>query len=312
MTNEQKLLLKDVRTDGGTQQRPIDATALKKYVALAKDGTKFPPVNVCKDDNGVYWLYDGFHRLEAYKKLGWEYVQAEVEPGSKRDAKFYSFAANKDHGVPRPPGTVKRILIKEIFPDSEWSQFTDKILAEWLGVTTRHVRGARKEYEDEMKKATSGGEKPEQFLISDEATPEPGQRPENYENPPADGSENEDNEADEGSKSDVMTDSVGEEVPVHLRKMFIRGQENKARINKLNKMLREVKESIETQDPLYVHIGQIAALRMAVNNVKRVLKTAIPYAVCRYCRGDGRDCRACNGQGWVDKLRYETTAEELK
>jgi hypothetical protein len=311
MTNEQKLLLKDVRTDGGTQQRPIDATALKKYVALAKDGTKFPPVNVCKDDNGVYWLYDGFHRLEAYKKLGWEYVQAEVEPGSKRDAKFYSFAANKDHGVPRPPGTVKRMLMKEIFPDSEWSQFTDKILAEWLGVTTRHVRGARKEYEDKMKKATSGGEKPEQFLISDEATPEPGQRPENYEKPLLDDSENEDSGDDEDIKSDVMTDSVGEEIPEHLQKIFKRAQEGKAKINALNAMKREFKEGVETQDPLYTFIstGQANA---TITNLKNICRTMIPYAVCRYCMGNGWDCRVCNGQGWVDKLRYETTAEELK
>jgi len=89
------LAIADIRIDGGTQQRPIDDDVVAKYKSLMQDGKwDETPVDVVFDGHS-YWLWDGFHRLFAHRKLGKKYIPASVEEGTKRDARWFSFSANK-------------------------------------------------------------------------------------------------------------------------------------------------------------------------------------------------------------------------
>ena len=110
-----ELALADLRIDGNTQQREIDDTVVLRYKALLGDGVKLPPVEVIYDGKD-YFLWEGFHRIHATRKLGKTSITANVEEGTKRDAQWNSFSANAKHGFPRQPGTVKAMLLDKIFP----------------------------------------------------------------------------------------------------------------------------------------------------------------------------------------------------
>ena len=95
-----QIAIPDIRTDGGTQQRPIDENVVKRYKALYQDGVKFPPVDIIYDGKD-YWLWDGFHRFHAQRQLGKKIIETSIEDGSRRDAVWFSFHANHDSGFPR-------------------------------------------------------------------------------------------------------------------------------------------------------------------------------------------------------------------
>ena len=60
-----KLLISQIRRDGGTQPRAaINQDTVNEYREDMKNGDKFPPVIVFYDGE-IYWLADGFHRIEA-------------------------------------------------------------------------------------------------------------------------------------------------------------------------------------------------------------------------------------------------------
>ncbi len=103
--------IKDIRIDGKTQQRSIDDSVVARYAAMVKEGSKFPPVEIITDGKSNF-MWDGFHRYFAIKKLGKKYLEANVINGTHRDAIYLSFSANKENAFPRQPGTAKGIVEK--------------------------------------------------------------------------------------------------------------------------------------------------------------------------------------------------------
>lgn len=75
-------------------------------------------------------------------------VKASVEGGTRREAIWFSFSANCNHGFARQPGTVKEVLIEKIFPDSEWGKLTDAEIGKWVGATERYIRKVRNEHKN--------------------------------------------------------------------------------------------------------------------------------------------------------------------
>lgn len=294
------LAIKNITTNGGTQQRPVDDAVVKRYMGLIKDGVKFPPIDIIHDgkDN---WLWNGFHRYHAYRKLNKKYIPALVEDGTKRDAVFFSFTANKEHGLPRQPGTAKRMLLEKIFPDKEWSANPDEFLAEWVGCTKQHISKTRIEYE-KSKKSKDSGQANSQKTTSCLS----GQNESAMDSEP----ENEDSGDSTGSTL-PLKDSTGKVVPEHLKEIFSRKDEIKIHIRQLNEMLKIVQEARANNDVLF-HYTDLNSFEVEAGNIKRNLRFTLPYAVCRYCGGDGKHCRACDETGFANKMRYDTTLEEMK
>lgn len=65
-------------------------------------------------------------------------IAAEVRQGSRRDAQWYSFGANKAHGLRRAKGDAKR-AIEKILTDPEWSKVPQTKIAEHVGVNRSYV-----------------------------------------------------------------------------------------------------------------------------------------------------------------------------
>lgn len=99
--NIQKLPLSQIRLDGGTQPRAaIDMAVVDDYADAMHNGVKFPPVTVFYD-GAEYWLADGFHRRKALYTSDSEDIECEVRQGTREDAQWFSFSANKTHGLRR-------------------------------------------------------------------------------------------------------------------------------------------------------------------------------------------------------------------
>lgn len=155
-----QLAVDSIRTDGGTQSRAqINWLTVTDYAADIAEGATFPPV-VVYFDGADYWLADGFHRLEAHKRLGLVEIAADVKQGTRRDAILYSVKANAVHGL-RRTNEDKRRAVTLLLEDEEWRQWSDNRIAQQCGVSQPTVTTVRKAifktFEDAPRKAERNG-----------------------------------------------------------------------------------------------------------------------------------------------------------
>lgn len=137
------LRIDDIRTDGGTQSRvQTNWLAVGDYAADIAEGATFPPVTVFYDGSD-YWLADGFHRIEAHKRLGLVEISADVKQGTRRDAILYSVKANAIHGL-RRTNDDKRRAVMLLLEDEEWRRWSDREIARRCGVDDKTVSSVRK------------------------------------------------------------------------------------------------------------------------------------------------------------------------
>ena len=134
----------DIRLDGKTQLRvKFNQEQAEEYRKLLAEETKFPNLTVFFDET-VYWLVDGFHRLEAHKKLGNDQVACNVLLGSLRDARVFAGSVNSTHGMPRTPED-KRNSVLMFLEDEEWGQWSDRYIAQKAAVGHPFVAKIRNE-----------------------------------------------------------------------------------------------------------------------------------------------------------------------
>lgn len=133
-----------IRRDGGTQVRAtLSDAAISDYTEAIRAGASLPPIIVFHDGSD-HWLADGFHRVEAVARAGIEKVVADVRPGTRRDAVLYACGANTTHGL-RRTNEDKRRAVELLLRDEEWSQWSDRKIAQTCGVSDRFVGNVRKD-----------------------------------------------------------------------------------------------------------------------------------------------------------------------
>ena len=155
------LAVRSIKTDHAIQQREtlIDSAALNDYAAAMTAGSVFPPI-VVFHDGATYWLSDGYHRLEAADEAGLKEIQAEVRPGTKRDATLFACGANRDHGLRRTRADIRR-AIESLLKDEEWSEWGDRRIAEHVGASHPSVASVRRELECQVVNFTTCGAGPD-------------------------------------------------------------------------------------------------------------------------------------------------------
>jgi hypothetical protein len=139
----EKVLLKKIRLDGGTQPRKeLDETLVQHYKEQLLDSKQFPAVDLYFDGKH-YWLSDGFHRVHAHAQAGFEDILSNVKNGTKRDAFIASLKANSMHGKPRSP-EEGRYVIQLAIEDIELGELSDRQIAEICNVSAMTVSRVRK------------------------------------------------------------------------------------------------------------------------------------------------------------------------
>lgn len=124
------------------------------YAAAMDNGAEFPPVDVYYDGS-IYWLADGFHRVEAYRRRGVQAVEARVYNGTEREALLHAMQANLRHGL-RVTRADKRHAVQMLLQDPEWSTWSDREIGKRCGVDGKTVAAIRKDMgiADQTKRTT--------------------------------------------------------------------------------------------------------------------------------------------------------------
>jgi transposase-like protein len=139
----QPLQLDVIRMDGGTQPRQgISWEVVYDYGDLMEDGVKLPAVTVFYDGSD-YWLADGFHRVHAAKLQELAEINADVIQGTLEDAQWYSFGANKSHGLMRSNEDKQR-AVQAALKHPKCAGLSDRAIAKHVGVNNATVSGWRK------------------------------------------------------------------------------------------------------------------------------------------------------------------------
>lgn len=132
-----------LNAEGGTQARAhIDGEKVDDYAERMREGDRFPAV-VAFFDGAENWLADGFHRRLAALKAG-VILDADVRPGTLRDAILYAIGANAFHGVQRT-NADKRRAVEMLLRDPEWVKWSDTVLASHAHVSQAYVSNVRRD-----------------------------------------------------------------------------------------------------------------------------------------------------------------------
>ncbi len=116
---------------------------VREYADDMAAGATFPPVVVYHDGTG-YWLGDGFHRVEAARKLEHETIEAEVLDGDVRQAILHGIGSNASHGLRRTQAD-KRRAVERLLHDDEWSKWSNRKIGEAAKVDHKTVAKVRRE-----------------------------------------------------------------------------------------------------------------------------------------------------------------------
>lgn len=132
-----KIPLSKITMDKELQPRQaLTAEAVEEYAEAITDGASLPPCIIVSDGK-TNWLCDGFHRVNAAKKVGLKEIQCEVREGTRQDAMWIAAAANLRHGVRRTNSDKRRAVAMAIAvrPDASLRD-----IAEHCAVTHEMVR----------------------------------------------------------------------------------------------------------------------------------------------------------------------------
>lgn len=157
----EELAVSLLRQDGGTQPRAfINSNTRDEYAESLANGIRLPPALVFYDGEN-YWLADGFHRVEAAKQNGLGTFPCEVRQGTREDAQWESFGANKTHGLPRTNSDKQRAVEAALKHPMAVTKSNVQI-AEHCGVAESYIRkvkggGIFAQSEDGKKTVTRNG-----------------------------------------------------------------------------------------------------------------------------------------------------------
>ena len=133
------LNLDQISVTGETQQRPLKPDHVEQMVEALKEGRPFPRGKAVWDRQ-TYWIYDGFHQLEARKQAGFRSMEFEVIEGDLRQAQWLSFRANiENNALPRTREDLLKIA-RAIYADPEWKEISRNAIAKHTGIGEAKLR----------------------------------------------------------------------------------------------------------------------------------------------------------------------------
>jgi len=145
MSEVQEIVLNEIQVIEAAQMRVIgtDSGTVSEYAEAMEEGSTFPAI-ILFHDGTAYWPADGFHRIEAARRIDRETIMAEVRQGSQREAVMFACSANAKHGLRRTQAD-KRNAIETLLRDPEWSRMSDREIGKACAVDHKTVGRVRRE-----------------------------------------------------------------------------------------------------------------------------------------------------------------------
>lgn len=135
----------DIQVDPEIQSRAkIDESTVREYAADMTDGTTFDPVELFRDEGGL-WIGDGNHRVLAASRVPVDFVAAIVKPGGRQAALLCSLGANQNHRGLRRSRADKRASVSKALADSEIGLWGDSQIAKLTGTSHTFVANMRRD-----------------------------------------------------------------------------------------------------------------------------------------------------------------------
>lgn len=143
---QKEIEIKLIRRDGGTQPRDgiNQLHVADMRIALQQD-KPLPAVEVIYDGES-YWLWDGFHRIEAHIAEERTTIAANVRQGTLQDAQWESYSVNAGHGLKRSNADKER-QVRNALRHPKAQGMSNVQIAKHVGVDDKTVRRYRAEME---------------------------------------------------------------------------------------------------------------------------------------------------------------------
>lgn len=324
-----KIKIEDLNTRDLQTRAALNEDTVSDYAEAMERGDKFPPVTVFTD-GAEYYLADGFHRVEALRRIGKKAVAAELQDGDYKAALLYALKANSTHGL-RRTNADKRHALEMAWNAREHlfgGEPSNALLADVCGVTDRWVRQWRNEqgrngsYPDTPAAPTmptrpirpaqaENGEKNE-VIAPKMPVRRVGRDGKTYTVPvaapvrPVRGTGN----GERGMVAQghvVPLDRFGTEIPVEINGAFEQDELNEV-IRNISEARSVLRSALEAGVEAFKAVRQDALIQL--NNAYSFVKSAKAHCVCRICQGNG--CKACHERGWQTEEEYERNPKEFK
>jgi chromosome segregation ATPase len=122
----------------------INEEVVSEYCQALLNGAQFPPV-VLFNDGKSYYIGDGWTRIFAHKKAGFEIINADVRMGSYDDALDYALGkANSGHGQRYTNADKRKKVLKAVYQD-RYKDLSSRKLADVCDVSHEFVAKVRNE-----------------------------------------------------------------------------------------------------------------------------------------------------------------------
>ena len=326
--NVLKLKIEELNTRDLQTRAALNEDTVSDYAEAMERGDKFPPVTVFTD-GAEYYLADGFHRVEALRRIGKMAVVAELQDGDYKAALLYALKANSTHGLRRTNADKRHALemawnAREHLFGGEPSQ---NLLADTCGISrqtvvrflsaqvvtmlqgdapaaptipTRPVRPIT---------AENGGEQTENVQITPPQMPvrRVGRDGKTYTVPVAAPVRPAMPTRPAKPAHIVPLDRFGTEIPIEINAAFEQEELNEV-IRHISDARSVLRAALEDGIEAFKAVRQDALIQL--NNAYNFVKSAKAHCVCRICQGNG--CKACHERGWQTEEEYERNPKEFK
>lgn len=313
------LRLDEITKDPVTQARvQTDQSIVDEYAEVLSAGGTLPPIDVMFDDVD-YYIFDGWHRFLAHLKKGALEIKCNVYCGTREEAQWRAFAANKSHGL-RRSNADKAKAVKLALQHPKGVQMSDSAIAVHVGVSPPTVAKYRSELESTQKVLESpssnrvgrdgrtiktekiGRKSPNDELSSDPPTftedTEPVSVLDECE-PAFDAAESfYSGEPDPDEESGPTLEDLQSEFDAFIRELGV----NKAKVRRIAE---------QNAAGAWLDENRLDEFDRRLSNVQAVLKVARPHAVCTWC--GGAKCEKCRQTGFLPQSAAESapTAADL-
>ena len=306
----------------------LNEDTVSDYAEAMERGDKFPPVTVFTD-GAEYYLADGFHRVEALRRIGKMAVVAELQDGDYKAALLYALKANSTHGLRRTNADKRHALemawnAREHLFGGEPSQ---NLLADTCGISRQTVVRCLSAQVVTMLQgdapaaptiptrpvrpitAENGGEQTENVQITPPQMPvrRVGRAGKTYTVPVAAPVRPAMPTRPAKPAHLVPLDRFGTEIPIEINAAFEQEELNEV-IRHISDARSVLRSALEAGVETFKAVRQDALIQL--NNAYNFVKSAKAHCVCRICQGNG--CKACHERGWQTEEEYERNPKEFK
>lgn len=142
------LPLREIQVDPALTQPRVgmDNDWVASLVELLELGETLDPIAVFEDEDGTYWLGDGYHRYAAYEQAGQELIPAVIHQGNADAAYLHSVEHNLKARQNPLTKRDRKAIARRLLEHPEWREQSLRAIANYVGLsheTIRQLRGDR-------------------------------------------------------------------------------------------------------------------------------------------------------------------------